>query len=169
MSKAAVKWARQQSLPMVEKAVLLALAEDYSPRWGVSGPTQSSVAATIGTSREAVNRAIKRLAIKGLIRVISEDRKRGEWDRRSYALNPAGGGIERPKPGYRRASHRVTQDHTAPCDADETRHRVTQDHTSRATYAGARISFPPTVRANSNVSEPKNAMAMLRGLIGGEA
>ena len=123
MSAAAAKWARVQVLPQTEKAVLKALADAYSPRWGYSGPSQKKVAAEIGVSRETVNRALARLVSKGLITAITAPRKKGQWERCVYTLAL-----------YTVAQdpeHRVTQDHTGPCDLHQTRRRVTHDHTSR--------------------------------------
>lgn len=122
MSAAALKWAKTQKLTQTDKAVLLALADAHSPRWGYSEPSQKKIAETIGVTRETVNRSIVRLETAGLISKASAPRKKGQWDRRVYVLNPNGGGIP---------DSRVTQDHTAPCDFNQTRHRVTQDHTSR--------------------------------------
>lgn len=127
MSAAAKKWARAQTLPQTEKAVLNALADAYSVRFGYSDASQQKIADDIGVSRETVNRAISRLVEKRLITSLTTTRKKGQWDRRVYLLNPVGGGIQQPK----KAPRRVTQDHTAPCDFHQTRHRVTQDHTSR--------------------------------------
>ena len=128
MSAAAVKWALSQNLPQTEKAVLVALARAHSPRWGYSMPAQSDVAAEIGVTRETVNRKMVSLAKKGLLSVGTKPRKKGQWDRRFYILAPLEGGIQAPK----KRQHRVTEDHTAPCDFHQTRHRVTEDHTSRA-------------------------------------
>jgi DNA-binding transcriptional MocR family regulator len=127
MSAAAVKWARAQVLPQTEKAVLMALAQAYSPRWGYSQPSQQKIADDIGVARETVNRVIARLVEKRLVTSLTAQRKKGQWDRRVYLLNPEGGGI----PTAKKPRRRVTQDHTAPCDFHQTRHRVTQDHTSR--------------------------------------
>lgn len=128
MSAHAVKWAiAQNDLPQTEKAVLVSLARDYSPRWGYSLKSQAAVAAEIGVRRETVNRAVKALEKKGKIAVGTAERKKGQWDRRFYRLAPLEGGIKAPvKP-----ARRVTHDHTAPCDSHQTRHRVIQSHTSR--------------------------------------
>ncbi|WP_226780321.1 helix-turn-helix domain-containing protein [Oceaniglobus trochenteri] len=128
MSAAAVKWAIAQNLPQTEKAVLLSLARAHSPRWGRSDISQQKIADEVGVTRETVNRRIVSLASKGLISVVTEPRKKGQWDRRLYILAPLEGGIKAPQ----KSRNRVTQDHTAPCDSHQTRHRVTQDHTSRA-------------------------------------
>jgi len=129
MSAPAIKWAVSQDLPQTEKAVLIALARAYSPRWGHSKPTQKKVADEVGVTRETVNRKLLSLAKRGLISIGTEPRKGGQWDRRFYMLAPLQGGI---KTRTKRA-HRVTQNHTAPCDSHQTRHRVTEDHTSKET------------------------------------
>lgn len=121
MSKAATKWARSLDLPFTDKAVLVEIAEAHSPKWGVCKPVQSAIARNLGLTRETVNRTIKRLEARGLITKIEMPRVKGQWDRRAYLLNPP------EKTGYR-----VTEDHTAPCDFDQTRHRVTEDHTSKS-------------------------------------
>ena len=127
MSAAAVKWAKSQDIPQTEKAVLLAIADAHSIRWGFSAPSQQTMARDIGVTRETVNRAIVRLEARGLIIKATIPRKKGQWDRRVYSINHKFEAKSRPN---FRAS-RVTQDHTAPCDFHQTRHRVTQDHTSR--------------------------------------
>lgn len=101
MSAAASKWARAQILPQTEKAVLRALADAYSPRWGRSDISQAKVAAQVGVTRETVNRAITRLISLGLISRNSAPRKKGQWERRVYSL------AMDPAPA------RVTQDHTS--------------------------------------------------------
>ena len=128
MTKAAVKWALNQKLPQTEKAVLLALARAYSPRWGRSTPTQSLIASEVGVTRETVTRTLSSLEKKGKISIGTQPRKKGQWDRNFYTLAPHEGGINVGK----RPQHHVTEDHMVPCDFHQTRHHVTEDHTSRA-------------------------------------
>lgn len=136
MRAAIVKWAKAQDLPQTEKAVLRALADYYSPRWGRSEPSQSKIAKDIGVTRETVNRVLSRLIERGLIARDTAPRKKGQWERRVYTLLIGG------------EAGRVTEDHTAPCDFNQTRHRVTQEHTSRKgitpakgeTFGGGRAS-----------------------------
>lgn len=150
MSAAAVKWALAQDLPQTQKAVLVALARAYSPRWGYSSPAQSTIAKEVGIARETVNRTLTVLASKGLISAGNKPRKKGRWDRKFYNLAPLEGGIKGPK----KRSHRVTQDHMAPCDNDQTRHRVTQDHTSIGIRTAGCEHFE-----NSNISVLKFGVA----------
>jgi DNA-binding transcriptional MocR family regulator len=123
MSAAAMKWARQQTLSQTQKAVLVALASHHSPRSGYSKPSQQQIAYEIGVSRETVNRATKALEASQHIKSTRTPRKKGQWEQCFYVLNM-------PPVSAKNRGRRVTEDHTAPCDFDQTRHRVTEDHTS---------------------------------------
>lgn len=163
MSAAAVKWALAQSVRGAEKSVLSALARHHSPRWGTVRATQDEIAGDVGLARETVGRVIKRLAAKGLLHVVPVPGKAGQWDANTYLLNPDGGGIAQPK----RAPHRVTQDHTAPCDAHQTRHRVTQDHTTRENGYARAHSYP--IQPGAEVPSQECESHRLRLITGGRA
>ena len=127
MSAVAVKWALSEKLPQTRKAVLVSYAREHSPRWGYSLKSQAAVAAELSIARETVNRHVRALVRDGLMKEGTLPGKKGQWDRRIYSFPMLD---NKAKPARKR-SHRVTQDHTAPCDSDQTRHRVTDDHTSR--------------------------------------
>lgn len=131
MTASATKWARGCDLARTEKAVLLALASYYSPRHGYSAPTQSQLAADTGLARETILRVARRIEKAGHIAIV-KSRKKGQWERCHYLLNPLGGGIKS------RSNHVTPRhlDHVTPTKHGD---HVTPRHTSREKgYAGAR-------------------------------
>lgn len=147
MSAAAVKWAKSQQLPQTQKAVLVSIADHHSPRWGVSKPSQKTIAYDVGVSRETVNRAIKALEVKNYLKSDRNDRKKGQWEQCAYRLNM-------PPLAAKKRADRVTQDHMAPCDDNQTRHRVTEDHTSKGINVAptGEVVFFPASNLKSQVA-----------------
>lgn len=80
MSNQAITWAFGQSLPTIDKFVLVVLA-DYADEARSCYPGQERIAANTGASVSTVRRALARLEHRGLI--VRERRQRRDGSRTS--------------------------------------------------------------------------------------
>ena len=97
------------SLPANEKLVLILLADHADDETGRCWPSQNYIAKRSGLTRETINRTIKRLSGKGLIRIHHRFRDDGSSRSNTYIVMP---GLHPP---CARESHPpVTESHTEP-------------------------------------------------------
>lgn len=90
MSNEAITWAfKQEGLTMTEKFVLIALA-DYANENHMCFPAHEKTAKRVAASKSTVQRAVKGLENKGLLRVVSWHRPNGSTTSNRYQLRVGG-------------------------------------------------------------------------------
>lgn len=90
MSNEAITWAfNQDGLTMTEKFVLIALA-DYANEDHMCFPAHEKTAKRVAASKSTVQRAVKGLEDKGLLRVVSWHRPNGSTTSNRYQLRVGG-------------------------------------------------------------------------------
>ena len=85
MSWIAMREVWKLNLPPTEKFVLLAIADFSNDKKGIAWPSQSTIAAKTGYSRQTVNRAINRLREKRMI-VSSRQSAEGKSTSNEYRI-----------------------------------------------------------------------------------
>lgn len=106
MSNEALTWAFKQELPMVQKFVLVALA-DYADEDGSCFPAHAKTAKRVGASVRTTQRAVRELADAGYIVIQTGTRGNGSQTSNRYRLNVG----STPTPGVTDSQGGVTESH----------------------------------------------------------
>lgn len=137
MSNEAITWAfKQEGLTMTEKFVLIALA-DYANEAHMCFPAHDKTAKRVAASKSTVQRAVKGLEDKGLLRVVSWHRPNGSTTSNRYQLRVGG-----------QFDHGGSHPDTGAGYADDQGAMVTSDHPITPS------SYPPVEPPGKNSSSP---------------
>lgn len=145
MSNEAITWAfKQEGLTMTEKFVLIALA-DYANESHMCFPAHEKTAKRVAASKSTVQRAVKGLEDKGLLRVVSWHRPNGSTTSNRYQLRVGGhydhGGVVNLTTGGSQSDTRAGY-------PDDQGAMVTSDHPITPS------SYPPDEPPGKNVQPP---------------
>mgnify|MGYP003646971908 FL=1 len=122
------------SLPANEKLVLILLSDHADDETGKCWPSQRYISDRSGLTRETINRTIKRLSSKGLVRIEHRFREDGSSRSNAYFVLPS------VRPPCARESHPpVIESHTEPVSIEPI--SITPSPTREKSYPQARTHY----------------------------